>query len=158
MLGFAVTVSERSVVATDAGSCSGKSRDPSEAETISKSRGGKATLPTMVNPLLHSARMSVPQLRQAIFDLIHRCDVPLTLCRQWLQDIQHLHPGLVKRGLIRLKQQAGGARYPIFFSIDPLVKWLADFTWESKEVLLKKALVSLRLATLLRSSDVANMP
>ena len=158
MLGFAASMAERSVVAIDAGAPSGTSRDPSETEIVPKSRRGKVALPTMVNPLLHSARMSVPQLWQAILDLVHRCDVPVTIRRQWLQDIQHLHPGLFKRGLVRLKQQAGGARYPVFFSIDPLVQWLEDFTWESKEVLLKKALVSLRLATLLRSSDVANMP
>ena len=55
----------------------------------------------------------------------------------------------------RLQQQSHKAKYPIFFDIQPLINFA--FSSVSKIMLVDRVILQLRLTTLMRSSDIANV-
>ena len=60
----------------------------------------------------------------------------------------------VKEAMKRVQQQARQPKYPLFYSIEPLVKWAFQKT-ETFD--LSRFIVQLRLTTLMRSCDLANI-
>lgn len=60
----------------------------------------------------------------------------------------------------RLRQSARGAKYPVFFPLQPLITWAfsTDVDPLGAADLLDRVLIQLRLTTLMRAGDLAKVP
>ena len=90
-----------------------------------------------------------------------RGDIPVGQRLQWLEENAYkvLTPlGLRQLALcrVRLSKQAKQPRYPLFFTVKTMVQWAFAGVLVGPS-LLDQVITQLRLLTMMRSSDVANI-
>jgi hypothetical protein len=101
--------------------------------------------------------------RQVLSLSIRATDVPARIRGQWLHRLALVAPplaGMAERAMARLRRSRSRAQYDMFFSVAPLVHFVhhgpvANLTLSD---LRAKLILSLRLHTLARSADLANIP
>ena len=101
---------------------------------------------------------------RALQDILLFTDIPTRQRVQMVQAIQQAHPLLAERAkkiLDRLGKQGNGPRYEIFYSVRPLVDFVHEYKTKLDTLgvpqLTKLLILALRLSTLLRSVDLAQM-
>jgi len=127
---------------------------------------GTITTPKMGNPIHFATRLTTKGLTTALRQLECQHDIPLKQRMAWvkeaLDNCQTKHnKGILENALQRLKRNQSKPKYPVFYNLKPLLeatfKTDRDLAKINMEELLDLALLQLRLTTLMRSVDAANM-
>ncbi len=117
-------VAHRSLVANRPQPDQGRGADNPTSTSLLRSRRPCHACPTLGNPFLYPRRPNevIPALRAV--EAMH--DVPISQRQQWLRQAMPSFPTMQGRFLIsirRLKAAGKAPKYPIFYDIDPLLKW-----------------------------------
>ena len=65
--------------------------------------------------------------------------------------------GQFEQAIKRIQRQAKGAKYQVYFQLEPIIAWAFQETPSERGLLLDCALMQLRLVTMMRSVDCANL-
>ena len=107
--------------------------------------------------------MKGAQLREAVRMVEGQHDVPPKLRLQWLEHTLPFHTNTkdrltIQSGMRRVKAQQKQPKYSVFFRITKLRTWAFEEEQEQEEkTLVDLVIMRLRLTTLMRSGDLANM-
>ena len=104
--------------------------------------------------------MTITQIRDHIRLLECQQDISPSIRAEWVQDaLAFVHNAkgrtLLQQAARRLKRSGKKAKYPVLYSVQPLVSIAFDTL--STITLLDRAILQLRLTTLMRSVDAANV-
>jgi hypothetical protein len=120
----------------------------------------RAAAPTTLgNPFHGAAGMTHSDLIRNLRLLEIQTDIPPPVRVHWLMSILPLASSKrdkmhVNQCIKRISQQAKQPKYPLFYSIHPLVEWAFQ---PGEPFDMSRFIVQLRLTTLMRSCDVANI-
>lgn len=117
---------------------------------------------------MYSARLTQSNIRAKIRQVLSLHDIPAEYKIEMLEgaSTEQKFQKALKSAIQKVKQQAKRARYPIFFDIQPIVQYAfapeadpANNIPGSRDPghQLDRLLLQLRLTTLMRSVDVANI-
>ena len=128
---------------------------------ISRPSRTASTRTGLGNPFHGCQRLIGADLSRRLRALEHRGDIPVGQRLQWLEENAYkvLTPlGLRQMAMcrVRLSKQSKQPRYPLFFTIKTMVHWAVDGVLVGPS-LLDQVITQLRLLTMMRSSDVANL-
>ena len=117
----------------------------------------------MANPFLHTARLTPRDVAKKIQTTLTLHDIAPRYRVAWLKSAEarfrHLNfSKAFKSAIQKIQRQSKQPRYPIFFDVKPLVQWaFGPLGPADRGVRLDRLLLQLRLTTLMRSVDVANI-
>jgi hypothetical protein len=116
--------------------------------------------PTMGNPFHSAPKLTLTQLRERCRLLENAQDIPVRVRLEWLERAQTAYPkerwvAVLRQAAKRVARGKNRAKYPDFPDISPLVT--AAFAQPSSLLLLDRLILQLRLTTLMRSVDLANV-
>jgi hypothetical protein len=124
----------------------------------------KASTPTSLgNPFYYGIRvqeMTSSQIRDHLRQLECQQDIPAATRAEWVEDaIVHVRNPkgiqLLRQAARRLKRGSKRPKYPILYDVQPILR--LAFAEASTLCLLDRALLQVRLTTLMRSVDAANI-
>ena len=172
LLGMPTLLAIQPVVAQTAITTEGSNVGDQKAN-VQRSKRDPDALSTLVNPFHGAGRLTIQGVRHACRQVERLHDVPLRQRLQWLEGVAYVANPLeklaIKQAIKRVKAQGGQPKYPIFYDIRKIVQFAFnqpvdghnavpwDPSTEPLELLLDKLLLQLRLTTMMRSADVANI-
>ena len=121
---------------------------------------------TLGNPFFGGAGMTtMTELRKYLRIMECQQDIKPKVRIQWLEEAQHWCPNPklkvhFKQAIQRIKRAGAGCKYPVFYNIEPLVCRAFEHInlhQVTTEALLDRLLLQVRLTTLMRSIDAANI-
>ena len=134
---------------------------------LPKPRRGGATPTSLGDPFWGHSRMTSQQIRNHLRMLECQQDIPATIRMQWIQSAMHITSKprdhvMMRQSIQRLKNASRRAKHPVFFSIQPLLQHAfpeqhTPLSEWSMDHLLDILILQLRLTTLMRSVDIANI-
>ena len=132
-----------------------------EQKSVPKPRKGRLHAPTTLgNPFHYNQGLNIPQFKTAVRNLECQHDVPTKVRIQWMQNAKVQYPQqrnqmILTQAIKRLQHADKKPKYTVFYDIKKLLDW--SFDRNSTGPLVDKLIMQLRLTTLMRSVDVANI-
>ena len=118
---------------------------------------------TLGNPFHGSARLTYNQLKAKLRNLECQNDNPAKLRISWIQGQKHIYnnPKMqteMNQAIKRIERTRHKAKYPIFYDINPLLQLaFPNSPAQAKIPKVDQLILQLRLTTLMRSIEVANI-
>ena len=147
--------------------------DHQKPSNVSKSRRKFVPTTTLGNPFHHHPRLTTAQLKQTLRTLETQNDISHKQRVQWVIQAKAFYPNpdqqiALTQCVKRLQKAQHKPKYPIFFNIDPILQLafpknesIDSHTQMNQDMstipLVDKLILQLRLTTLMRSIDVANI-
>ena len=165
-IGLPTNVAECTLVEYTARATSETTSGAESPETVPRSRRTTAPTTTLGNPFWGATRLKPQEVRTRLRTLENEQDIPAKTRAKWVQEAQ-LHVTnpkvrtMMTQTIKRLTAAGKKPKYPIFYRVDALLKRAfhqdsAPQTWTTGK-LLDQLLLQLRLTTLMRSGDAANI-
>ena len=133
---------------------------------VPKPRRAPPPISTLGNPFHCPEPMTKTKLRQATKMLESQHDIPIKWRLEWTQQAMReqtdpMRTLILKQSIKRLKSNKSKPRYPIFYKVQPLIDWAFEDNQDPKQwnqqTILDKLIIQLRLTTLMRSYDLAQV-